>query len=104
MVHGEVLFPNAVVYRDNANLTDYIEQAGGYTQSANTSLVVILHPDGSFERAETKGWKKIITARISQGDEVLVLPRVDFKRLQITKDISQVIYQIALSAAVVLAL
>lgn len=104
MVHGEVLFPNAVVYRDSAKLIDYIEQAGGYTQSANTSLVVILHPDGSFERAETKGWKKIITASVSQGDEVLVLPKVDFKRLQITKDISQVTYQIALSAAVVLAL
>ncbi len=104
MVHGEVLFPNTVVYRDDATLEDYIQQAGGYTQSANTSLVVVLHPDGSFERAKRKGWKKHMTAHISEGDEILVLPKVDFKRLQITKDVSQVIYQIALSAAVVLAL
>ncbi|HGG58859.1 MAG TPA: polysialic acid transporter [Gammaproteobacteria bacterium] len=104
MVHGEVLFPNVVVYRDKARLKDYIQQAGGYTQSANTSLVVVLHRDGSFERAKAKGWPKRLDAKVVAGDEILVLPKVDFKRLQITKDVSQVIYQIALSAAVVLAL
>ncbi len=104
MVHGEVLFPNVVVYRDNATLNDYIDQAGGYTQSANTSMVVVLHRDGSFERAKAKHWSKRLIAKIHPGDEILVLPKVDFKRLQITKDVSQVIYQIALSAAVVLSL
>jgi len=104
MVHGEVIFPNTVVYNESTRLDKYIEGAGGYTQSANTSFVIILHPDGSFQRAKSKRWSKKIKAKVSQGDEILVLPRVDFKRLQITKDISQIMYQIALSAAVVLAL
>jgi len=104
MVHGEVIFPNTVVYDESTKLDKYIEGAGGYTQSANTSFVIILHPDGSFQRAKSKRWSKKIKAKVSQGDEILVLPRVDFKGLQITKDISQIIYQIALSAAVVLAL
>jgi hypothetical protein len=38
------------------------------------------------------------------GDSILVLPKVETKGLQTTKDIIQVIYQIAVSAAVVLAL
>jgi protein involved in polysaccharide export with SLBB domain len=29
MVHGEVLFPNAVVFAANASVEDYVEQAGG---------------------------------------------------------------------------
>ncbi len=104
MVHGEVIFPNTVVFNKSKTINEYIANAGGYTQSANTSFVIILHPDGSFERAKSKRWSKKLKADVASGDEILVLPRIDFKRLQITKDISQIIYQIALSAAVVLAL
>jgi protein involved in polysaccharide export with SLBB domain len=105
MIHGEVLFPNSVVYNTSSSLEDYINQAGGYTQSANTSQVLVMHPDGSFVRAKKKGWgSKHMVAGVEPGDEILVLPKVDLKRLQITKDITQVMYQLALSAAVVLAL
>jgi len=104
MVHGEVIFPNTVVFNKEKTLDDYISNAGGFTQKANTSFVIILHPDGSFERAKSKRWSKKLKATVASGDEILVLPRIDFKRLQITKDISQIIYQIALSAAVVLTL
>jgi hypothetical protein len=38
------------------------------------------------------------------SDSILVLPKVETKGLQTTKDIMQVIYQIAVSAAVVPAL
>ena len=105
MIHGEVLFPNTVVYNTSTTLEDYISQAGGYTQSANTSQVLVLHPDGSFERAIEKGWRtRLLVAGIEPGDEIMVLPKVDLKKLQVTKDITQVMYQLALSAAVVLAL
>ena len=105
MVHGEVLFPNAVVYDESGDLEDYIRQAGGYTQGANTSQVLVMHADGSFDRAKSKGWRnKYMVAEVRSGDEILVLPKIDLKKLQVTKDITQVMYQLALSAAVVLAL
>lgn len=104
LVHGEVLFPNAVVFSEAASLEDYISNSGGYTQGANTALVIVLHPDGSFQRAKSKLWSKKLTAAINPGDEILVLPKINLKKLQVTKDIAQVMYQIALSAAVVIAL
>ena len=39
---------------------------------------------------------------IEPGDELMVLPDVDVKSLQHAKDIFQIIYQLALSAGVVL--
>ena len=41
---------------------------------------------------------------IEPGDEIFVLAKPQIKSLQLTKDITQVIYQVAVSAAVVLAL
>ena len=39
---------------------------------------------------------------VSPGDEVLVLPRIDNKTLQNAADIMEIIYKIAISAAVAL--
>jgi protein involved in polysaccharide export with SLBB domain len=97
LVSGEVLFPNAVAYDSRLGLEDYIGRAGGYTQNANNSKVVVAHRDGSFEDGAT-------SPRLRAGDEVLVLPKVDVKSRQVFKDMTQVIYQIAIAAKVVLGL
>jgi protein involved in polysaccharide export with SLBB domain len=104
MVHGEVLFPNAVVWKQSENVEDYIDQSGGFTQSANTAQVLVLHPDGSFDKAKNSSWIPHVATNVQPGDEILVLPKIDLKTLQVTKDITQVMYQLALSGAVVLAL
>ena len=39
---------------------------------------------------------------IRSGDEILVLPKVDVKSMQIAKDLMQILYQIAISTKVVL--
>jgi protein involved in polysaccharide export with SLBB domain len=96
LVSGEVLFPNAIVYESNLKVEDYIQRAGGYTQNAENSRVVVAHRDGSFDRNQQ--------AAMRAGDEVLVLPKVDVKSRQIWKDLTQVIYQIAVSAKVVFGL
>jgi protein involved in polysaccharide export with SLBB domain len=96
LVSGEVLFPNAIVYESNLKVEDYIQRAGGYTQNAENSRVVVAHRDGSFDRTQQ--------AAMRAGDEVLVLPKVDVKSRQIWKDLTQVIYQIAVSAKVVFGL
>lgn len=97
LVSGEVLFPNAVAFDSALKVGDYIARAGGYTQNAENSKVVIAHRDGSFEEGTPN-------ARLRAGDEVLVLPKVDVKSRQIFKDMTQIIYQIAVAAKVVLGL
>jgi protein involved in polysaccharide export with SLBB domain len=95
MVHGEVLFPNAISFREKAAADDYIALSGGYTQKANKSKVLVLHQNGVIEEDAD--------ARIGAGDEIMVLPRVDTKKLEIARAISTIIYQIAIAARVVLA-
>lgn len=96
MVHGEVLFPNAVVYDAQANADYYISQAGGYTQNADSSRLVVLHQNGSFSEDRD--------ASPQPGDEIMVLPKVDSKNIEVTRGISQIIYQIAVAAKVVFGL
>ena len=41
-------------------------------------------------------------AKLTAGDQILVLPKIDTKVLQGVKDITQIIYQIAVAAKVAL--
>jgi hypothetical protein len=41
---------------------------------------------------------------ISEGDEIMVLPKVDVKSRQIFKELTQILYQIAVSARVAVGL
>ncbi len=101
MIHGEVLFPTAISYNSNMNISDYIAKAGGTNQELEDMNILIMKPNGDFidvnESLESK-------KQISAGDEVFVLAKPDEKSFQLTKDITQVMYQIAVSAAVILAL
>ncbi len=103
LVHGDVLFPSATAFREDATIKDYIDQAGGFTQSGGSSNILLLHRDGSFERVSSG---KIDSKRVKlvPGDEIFVLPKVATKSLQIAKDIITIFYQLALSAGVVLRL
>lgn len=91
-VGGEVLMPQAVVYNADANLDDYVAWAGGFTERANDKRIAIVHANGLVE---FKGQGKV-----QPGDQVLVLPQVDSKTMQSFKDVTQIIYQIAVAANV----
>src|SRR5690606_6780036 len=64
LVHGEVLFPNAVAYDPSYDIEDYIKRAGGYTQKADTSRIVVAHRDGSFDESGN--------GSIRPGDDIMV--------------------------------
>lgn len=102
LISGEVLFPNAVAFDKKLGLSDYINRAGGYTQSADNSRVVLARRDGSFDQTNPSSYMSSVNVRA--GDQVLVLPKVDEKDRQFWKDMSQVIFQIAVSAKVVFGL
>lgn len=107
LISGEVLFPNAVAFDPRLGLDDYVRRAGGYTQNADAARIVVARRDGSFAEASgEKGWFSLGSQEVplQAGDEILVLPKIDVKSRQIWKDMTQVIYQIAVSAKVVFGL
>ncbi|MCJ9428724.1 polysaccharide biosynthesis/export family protein [Kordiimonas marina] len=103
MVHGDVLFPSAMTFEANRTPEDYINLAGGFVQQSSSSNVLVLHRDGTFDKLSQYRLDSHKT-RILPGDEIFVLPRVQTKYFQLAKDITQVLYQIAVSAGVILRL
>lgn len=97
LVSGEVLFPNAVVHDARSRVTDYVQRVGGFNQGADQSRLLVMHQDGSVVAATE-------SATVQPGDEIMVLPKIDTKRIEITRGITQIIYQIAVAAKVLLAL
>jgi protein involved in polysaccharide export with SLBB domain len=95
MVHGEVAFPNGVEFKKNQTARDYIDQVGGFSQKSNKSKVIVMSQNGKTELVSKR-------AKIKQGDEVLVLPKVQTKRIELTRGITQVLYQIAVAAKIAL--
>lgn len=91
-IGGEVLMPQALVYNPNATIDDYIAWAGGYSERANYEQIMVIHPNGMID-VDAYG-------NLKPGDQILVLPKVDTKFLQSVKDITQIIYQIAIAANV----
>ena len=101
MVHGEVLFPTAIAYKTGLSANDFIQQAGGAMLDMDDVNVLVMKPNGSVITVNKRLNKhKVITA----DDEIFVLAKPDEKSFQLTKDITQVMYQIAASAAVILAI
>ncbi|MBO9481030.1 hypothetical protein [Salinisphaera sp. G21_0] len=107
-VHGEVVFPNAMVFSEGKTIADYVNSADGYSQKADQSRVLVLHTGGTITRIEyNDGWLtggKLAKYGVKPGDEILVMPKVDDKTMQYTSDITEVVYQVAMNAAVVLKL
>jgi protein involved in polysaccharide export with SLBB domain len=97
IVTGEILNPGALAWASNASVKTYVGRAGGFAANANKGKVVIRHRDGSAEVAGT-GTKP------GPGDEVVVLPKVGSPWLVIAKDLTQILFQIAVTAGTVIRL
>lgn len=93
-VGGEVMMPQAVVFNKSASLEDYVAWAGGFTDRANDKRIAVVHANGLMEFKDG--------GDVMPGDQILVMPKVDSKMMQSIKDITQVIYQVAVAANVVL--
>ncbi|MCB2014156.1 MAG: polysaccharide biosynthesis/export family protein [Sphingobium sp.] len=107
LVSGEVIFPNTVAFDSSFDVGDYIARAGGFSNKADASRIIVARQDGSFAQAKRNSRKLSygnMRTTISEGDEIMVLPKVDVKSRQIFKELTQILYQIAVSARVAVGL
>ena len=102
-IQGEVKIPGAQTYVEKYKIDDYINSVGGFTDRADKEHILIIKPNGKVLTYNFDEFfrKSVI---ISKGDSILVLSKANSENLQITKDITQILYQIAVSAGVVLRL
>ncbi|GAA3712606.1 polysaccharide biosynthesis/export family protein [Oceanisphaera sediminis] len=92
LISGEVLVPQSVVFNADRSAKDYIEGAGGFTDQANTSRILVVRQNGEVRDADD--------VTLHPGDEILVLPQAPTKNLQLAGTITQILYQIAIAAKV----
>lgn len=98
VIQGEVNFPTAQVFNEDYSLKDYISLSGGFNEKANESKIIILKQNGEAILYENGLFD--FSPSISKGDSIIVLSEIDTKYFQSAKDITQVLYQIAVGAAV----
>ncbi|WP_353376932.1 SLBB domain-containing protein [Microbulbifer sp. NBRC 101763] len=99
---GEVIFPTSLVYSKKRTLEDYIELAGGFANNANRDELVILHLDGTISRIDDRDFDNRLGDRLRPGDEIMVMPKIQSSELQVTKDVTEILYRIAVGTAAVL--
>lgn len=100
-VQGEVMFPSSFVYQPGKSVDYYLEKAGGLIHDGSENRIYVMRPNGELLAAEG-GW--FARVEVQAGDEIMVMPQVQTKTFQLTKDLIQVLYQLALSAGVVLSI
>jgi len=102
VIQGEVNIPNALAYRKNYSIEDYIEVCGGYGDRANRDKVLLLKANGEVFQHTDVGFFDSYSLKVEAGDSILVLGKTDTKNILITSSITQILYQVAVGAAVVL--
>ena len=96
-VNGQVRAQGALTFNPTLTVGDYIAKSGGFDDNADTKDILVIHQNGESVVVNT-------AYRIQQGDEIMVLPEVKTKRVEIARGISQIVYQLAVAAKVVLSL
>ncbi|MDO8739480.1 SLBB domain-containing protein, partial [Candidatus Deferrimicrobium sp.] len=110
-VVGRVYNPTGIVFdpaRDSVGY--YLRMVGGPTESADRKHIFLLKADGSVVTRETAGAgffafgdRGLMSARVEPGDSILVPEKlVQVRFMKDVKDITQILYQIAVTAGVLL--
>jgi len=103
VVQGEVNIPNALAYRKNYTLDDYVDACGGYGERANMDKILLIKANGRVVQYSSGDFfSDSSSLRVEAGDSILVLGKTDSKNILITSSVTQILYQVAVGAAVVL--
>ncbi len=92
LLSGEVLVSQAMLFQAGESARDYIARSGGFTSQALQDRIVLVHANGEVSSGKNP--------EVRAGDEIIVLPKVPVKNLQIASTIVDIIYKIAVAASV----
>ena len=74
-INGAVMMPNTVTYKDGKNVRYYLNQAGGYSQSARKTKKFIIYMNGEVEKVKSRSKK------VEPGCEIIVPNKVKQNRI-----------------------
>ncbi|MGD0192682.1 MAG: SLBB domain-containing protein [Rhizomicrobium sp.] len=99
-VSGEVLNPGSFQYKPGMSLNDYLDMAGGATQTAETDSTFIILPDGSARPASSDFFDFLGNDPIPPGSTIVVPPDpAPFNTLVFLTSASQIFSQLAVALA-----
>ena len=97
-VVGEVFFPTSHLFHKTQSRDDYIDMSGGLTANADGKRVYVVHANGEVESGRRGFWSRKQT--IMAGDTIVVPLNADrVNPIRLWTDVTQIMYQLALSAA-----
>ena len=96
-VNGQVRVQGALTFEPSLTVADYIAKSGGMDENADPNNILVMQQNGETKVVNT-------AYRVQQGDEIMVLPKVKTRRVEIARGISQIFYQLAVAASVIVAL
>lgn len=102
IVQGEVALPGAFTYVDGFKLDDYIDMAGDISSRANKERILVIHANGKAEKYDSSLFALNAKPNIEKGDSILILPKAEDRSLMTASVVTQILYQIAIAAKVVL--
>ena len=94
LISGEVLIPQAMIFVAGQDVQEYVRRAGGFSQHADRKNILVVRQNGEVRSAGE--------VNLRAGDEILVMPVVPTKNLQLASALTQILFQLAVAAKVVL--
>jgi len=119
-VVGEVFNPTSLQYEKDRTVSYYLRRVGGMTKEADKKQVSVVKANGSvvsiaqgnrgkfvFWDSENKSWffGGFMSMEMEPGDSIVIPRKMDrFFWLKTTKDLTQIIFQIAVAAGIAFAI
>jgi protein involved in polysaccharide export with SLBB domain len=98
-VLGQVMQPGSLPYRSGSTMQDYIQMAGGYSATSDSSDTFVVMPDGSARKIE-QSWFDFSPSDLPPG-ATIVVPRdvTPLDTRQLILDVTGIFSQLAVSVA-----
>ena len=97
-IQGEVSLPGAHTYIEESTVADYIALSGDFSEQADKKRVLLIRRNGTVIKCSGND------ELVEKGDSILVYPKLEGKTVALIKDITQILYQIAIGFGVFLAI
>ena len=100
-VMGEVQYATSHLHNPELSIKDYINRSGGTALRADEDRIYVVRADGAVTTPNRSRWFGQ-TDPIEPGDTIVVpLDLTQISSLELAKDLSQIVYQIALGVSAV---